>query len=391
MELRARRAKVRRWLEAGLVAAEPEQTTFEALRETAGPATLIAIGKAGPAMCRGAATALGEVKGVCVTTTPAEVPQHVDLVIGDHPVPGDGSFNAGELVLDVARHAEGRLLALISGGGSALCEMPRPGIERGFIQLVNEALLGGGASIGETNLVRRHLSSIKAGGLARAAPVPIETLIVSDVAGGGPEVVASGPTIPVPPAPEAALEVMRRFGISAPDAVELAMRTAPGSAPASAVRVLADGRSAAAAVAAAASSDGFDSSVADGWFRGEVEECLDQFLEDSGPGVNVAAGEPNVVVAGTGQGGRNSHAALLAAGRIAGTRDLFASFATDGVDGRSDGAGGLVDGDTIARGGDPATALATSDSATYLARTGDLIKTGPTGTNVSDLWILWRI
>ncbi|MGD2103362.1 MAG: DUF4147 domain-containing protein [Acidimicrobiia bacterium] len=391
MDLRERRALVKRWLHAGVAAVDPEQLTFEALRGSDGPATVVAIGKAGAAMCRGAARALGEVSGVCVTNAVGDVPDGIRLLIGDHPVPAEGSFEAGDVVLDVAAGAGGRLIALISGGGSALCETPRPGVDRVLIQQVNSTLLDGGASIDDTNLVRRHLSAIKAGGVARAASVPVETLIVSDVVGGGPEVVASGPTIPVSPDPDGAIEIMCRHGINPSEDVESAIRAASDSHEAGPVRVLADGRTAAGAVAEAATSDGFAAGVADGWFRGDVESCLDQFLSRAQPGVLVAAGEPNVTVSGIGTGGRNSHAALLAARRIEGTADVFAAFATDGVDGRSDGAGGLVDGTTISRGGPPTEALGTSDSATYLERIGDLIRTGPTGTNVSDLWLLWRI
>lgn len=391
MDLSTRRDLMRRWLSAGVAAVDPETITFEALRHEQGPATVIAIGKAAAAMSRGAARALEGVTGVCVTNAPGDLPEGMQLIIGDHPVPGEASFDAGRRVLEAVRRADGKLIALISGGGSALCETPRPGIEPSFIQLANEALLDGGASIDDTNLVRRHLSDIKAGGIARAASSPVETLIISDVVGGGPEVVASGPTIPVPPDPDGAIEVMRRHRIPPSASVESAMRSAQVVPDPGPVSVLADGRTAAMAVSDAASSDGFESGVAEGWFRGDVEVSLDRFLADRRPGITVAAGEPNVVVSGPGVGGRNSHAALLAAIRLAGSDDLFAAFATDGVDGRSDGAGGLVDGGTIGRGGDPAGALQSSDSATYLADTGDLLRTGPTGTNVSDLWMLWHV
>jgi hydroxypyruvate reductase len=106
--------------------------------------------------------------------------------------------------------------------------------------------------------------------------------------------------------------------------------------------------------------------------------------------VIVAAGEPDVKVDSPGVGGRNSHAALLAAIDLAGSDAVFASFATDGIDGRSDGAGAIVDGSTLERGGDPEPALARYDSAAYLDAAGDLVRTGPTGTNVADLWVLWR-
>jgi hydroxypyruvate reductase len=126
-----------------------------------------------------------------------------------------------------------------------------------------------------------------------------------------------------------------------------------------------------------------------GWLRGDPGTCLETFLANGGPGVTVAAGEVAVEVTGGGAGGRNTHAALLAAHHL-GPDDLFCAFATDGVDGNSGAAGGIVDGSTIIRGGNPKAALREFDSARYLASTSDLLRCPPTGTNVADLWILWR-
>lgn len=385
-----RRGRVLRWLETSIRSADPEERTAEAI-DPHGSRTVVAVGKAAAAMCRGASRALGEITGVCVTNVPAEVPDGIDLLIGDHPIPGEGSFEAGRRVLETARAAGDGLIALISGGGSALCEHPLPGIDRALIQIANVRLLDGGASIEETNLVRRHLSAIKCGGVARVAAGPVDTYIVSDVGGAGPEVVASGPTIPVPRAPHEARRIMNRYGIPL-DENTWAVVKSPDGEPGKKGRitVLSDGRTAAQAVADAASEDGIGGRLMDGWIEGDVEDALESFLGAAGPGVTVGAGEPNVEVTGDGVGGRNSHAALLAALRIAGTESLFTAFATDGVDGRSDGAGAVVDGTTIDRGGDPTQALRRSDSATYLEGAGDLVRIGPTGTNVSDLWLLWR-
>lgn len=158
----------------------------------------------------------------------------------------------------------------------------------------------------------------------------------------------------------------------------------------SSILVLADGHTAAEGAAGAARATGVGAEVMPGWLRGNVAVELDRFLSSARPGVvTIASGEPEVAVSGDGIGGRNTHAALMAAERISGTGSMFAAFATDGVDGRSEAAGAIVGGDTVARGGDPAPALTASDSATYLEATGDLIVTGPTGTNVSDLWIFW--
>jgi glycerate 2-kinase len=386
------RVALRRWLDIAVTTVDPEALTADALTDPEdGPTVIIAIGKAAAGMCRGAHRALGPVSGVCVTDAPGTVPDGIDLLIGDHPIPGDGSFEAGRRVLEVARSVSGRCVALISGGGSALCEQPVPGVDRSYLQEVNALLLDGGASIEETNLVRRHLSAIKCGGVARAVPGPLETYVVSDVGGAEPGVVASGPTIPTPPHPTAAKSLMRRFDIPIPEAVWNAMNQRLAHAPSSPnVTVLADGKVAAQAVADAAKEDGFQSGISEGWIAGPIETALEKFFARSRPGVTVAVGEPTVNVRGNGAGGRNSHAALLAAARLEGHEGLFASFATDGIDGKTESAGAIVDGTTVDRGGNPEDSLRNFDSASYLGGTGDLIRTGPTGTNVADLWVLLR-
>jgi hydroxypyruvate reductase len=382
---------MRSWLNIAVAAVGPEKLTSDALADRGdGPTVLIAIGKAATAMCLGAARALGEVSGICVTNTPGTVPDGVELLIGDHPIPGDASFEAGRRVLEVARSASGRCVALISGGGSALCEQPLPGVDRSYLQEVNRMLLDGGASIEETNLVRQHLSAIKCGGVARALPGHLETYLISDVGGAEPGLVASGPTIPTTRNPTHATVVMKRFGIPIPASVRSAINMPIPEPLSASVEVLADGRTAAKAVTDAAREKGLESRISEKWIEGPVDTALSEFFAGSGTGVTVAAGEATVNVAGEGVGGRNSHAALLAATRLRGQEGLFASLATDGVDGRSDSAGAIVDGSTIERGGDSERSLANFDSASYLDRTGDLIRMGPTGTNVADLWVLWR-
>jgi glycerate 2-kinase len=392
VDIQTGRDTLRSLLAAALAAVEPERLTWEATSSRpGGPATVIAIGKAAPAMCRGAAAAIGAVTGICVTDHIEAVPVGVELVVGDHPIPGDRSFAAGQAVLDAVTQSSGRLVALISGGGSALCEHPVAGVSPEFLTVVSGLMLDSGASIGEMNLVRRHLSAIKGGGLRVISGRPIETYAISDVCGANPAVIASGPTLPQAVDPEAALAIMERIGIAVPATVARALfeaRPAPeGDAD---ITVLADGHTAAQAMVDEARSLGVDSEVAAGWVTGPVAPAVETFISGDEPGLQVAAGEPEVEVVGRGSGGRNTHAALLAAVAIAGSDSLFAAFATDGVDGNSGSAGAIVDGDTIARGGDPMASLASSDSATYLAKTGDLVVTGPTGTNVSDIWVHWR-
>ncbi|MGH3650909.1 MAG: glycerate kinase type-2 family protein [Acidimicrobiia bacterium] len=387
------RAAIRRLLDAALAAVDPERLTSNALAGTGdGAVTLIAIGKAAPGMCRGAARAVSVVEGLCVTIATAPVPPGVELLLGDHPIPGEASFEAGRRVLETARTARGRTIALISGGGSALCEHPIEGLSESFLRIVHRTLVRGGASIAETNLVRRHLSAIKGGGLAAAAPVPIETYAISDVCGADPSVIASGPTVPQEPDLESALGVMSDHGIEVPPDALAAMRRAAQQplAHLEPVTSLADGHTALEALADTARGDGVETRITVGWIHGPLETALDRFLSDAGSGLTVASGEPEVTVTGEGTGGRNTHAALLAATRLVGGDAVFAAFATDGSDGASGSAGAIVDGTTVQRGGDASSALAGCNSAPYLARTGDLVITGPTGTNVSDLWLLWR-
>ncbi|MGH8873224.1 MAG: DUF4147 domain-containing protein [Acidimicrobiia bacterium] len=378
------------WLEAGLAAVEPQRLTAGSLAHRAGVETVvIAIGKAAPAMARGAASVLRVVGGICVSDHPEPVPDEMTLLIGDHPVPGPASLQAGAAVLDTARAVPSStdVIALISGGGSALCEAPREGVPAGYLSEVTRRLITGGAEIEEINLVRAHLSAIKCGGVTRAAGRPLDTLVISDVAGADPGVVASGPTIPRDHDPEAAARILGRWSIDVPDGIWSAMSAEPPFLPKPAVTLLADGLDAAAAVASAAPSP---SSVCETWLRGELEDCLERFLTVAGPGVTVGAGEVVLDMTDGGTGGRNTHAALLAAEHLAGSADIFCAFATDGVDGSSASAGAVVDGLTIARGGDPTHHRERFDSAGYLGGTSDLLRCAPTGTNVADLWILWR-
>ncbi len=176
-----------------------------------------------------------------------------------------------------------------------------------------------------------------------------------------------------------------------PVSVSDAMARPPGQiAPATRVEVVGDGRKAGAALADAARADGHRARLHPKWLTGDPESALDAFLGAAEGGLTVGAGETAPRVTGGGRGGRNTHAALLAATRISGTDLVFAAFATDGVDGASGAAGAIVDGGTLARGGDATESIARFDSATYLESSDDLLVTGATGTNVADLWLLWR-
>lgn len=377
-------------LETGLDGVDPRRLASGALAARAGePAVVVAIGKAAAGLARGADEVLHVIGGVVVSDHEEPVPSTMRLMLGDHPVPGARSLQAAEALLQIASEVPSdlSLIALVSGGGSSLCELPRPGVTSEYLAMVNRKLVATEAAIGEINLVRGHLSAIKFGGLARAAGRPIDTYVLSDVAGGDPGLVASGPTIPHRPEPETALEVMQRAAVGVPPEVFEAMSETTPSQPEPKVTLLADGFDALRAIARKA---GPEVTIRSEWLSGRLESCLEAFVTRAGTGITIGVGEPSVEVTGDGVGGRNTHAALLAAAMLEGSDDMFGAFATDGVDGRSGSAGAIVDGSTLTRGGDPTPALGKFDSATYLARTSDLLMCGPTGTNVSDIWMLWR-
>lgn len=385
------RKDILRWLRTGLEAVDPTELVAGSLESGHTPVSVIAIGKAAAAMCWGAERALGKVHGICVTSQEETVPDGIEFLIGDHPVPGDASFEAGRRVLEEVEAARGGCIVLVSGGGSSLCEWPRPGVDPSYLQDAHRALLTSGEPIERANLVRSHLSAIKCGGLRRAGTGPFHTLVLSDVAGAGPEVVASGPTLQMPHKPDEAREILCRLGMEVPPAVWQAMNEVHEEpAAANTVEIVGDGLTAASATARESEGDGWKTALASEWLSGDLNAALDRFFDTSQADVCIAAGETCVEPVDGGRGGRNTHAALLAAHRLTGTDAKFAAFATDGVDGSSDAAGALVDGGTIERGGDPGPSLSGFDSASYLARSGDLIVTGPTGTNVADLWILWQ-
>ena len=326
------------------------------------------------------------------------------VLVGGHPLPDDGSLRAGRALLDLAESAgpDDLVLVLISGGGSALAEVPLPGVSLDDLQVVNLALLRSGAPITEVNTVRRHLSALKGGGLgAAAAPARLASLIVSDVVGSPLEAIAGGPTVPDPTSAEEAIRVLADRGIAPPPAVSRVLHASSQTPrrPIGVASVIADGSIAAHAAAGAAADLGVAARVASTTLQGEARRVgaeLAASARDLPPAtMAIYAGETTVTVSGSGIGGRNQELALAAGIALDGYPDaLVASFGTDGVDGPTDAAGGIGDSETIQRGVrlgfDARAALAENDSATYLGATGDQLRCGPTGTNVGDVVVVYR-
>ncbi len=407
-----------------MAAVEPERLVRELLERQpavlpgAGPVRLAAIGKAALAMARGAAAALGErLAGGIAVTVPSgggSAPPGVETVAGGHPVPDEGSVAGGRALVELARglEPEEALLCLVSGGGSALVALPSEGVSLADLQATTDALLRAGATIGELNAVRKHLDRLKGGRLARAAaPAPVLALVLSDVVGDPLDVIASGPVSPDPTTFTEAWAVLERRGVleRVPAAVrdELA-RGARGEREESPkpgdpcfervrVEIVGNNRLAAEAAVAEGARRGYAARLLTTTLTGEARHAGGALaalaLALRPPSCLVAAGETTVTVTGSGRGGRNQELALGAALALDG-RDgvLVASAGTDGIDGPTDAAGAVVDGATVARarelGLDPRRALADNDAYSFFRALGDLIVTGPTGTNVMDVQVV---
>lgn len=388
-------------IDSALDAVDPEAATVRALDDLdfgSGGLTVIALGKAAPAMARGAVAALGEdaVRVVVVTDHHEALPDGAEEMITSHPVPDERSVAAGRRLLEVVAATSYPVLFLISGGGSALVEVPAPGLHLSDLIATYQVMLRANVSIEEANTVRAHLSRIKGGRLAAAARNPMATILISDV-GPRPHLVASGPTLACPTTPSQALDVIHRHRLEVPPAVETALTQAqPGPVLADTpVVIAADGATAAGAAVEAGRARQLPISLHTSSLNGEARTAMRLALTEVPAGeIAVLAGETTVEVRGDGRGGRNQEGALAAVEDLAGSPWSVLTFGTDGIDGPTDAAGAYVDGATRARlrsaGIDVDDALARNDSNPALAAVEALIRTGPTGANVADLWIIDR-
>lgn len=414
LEAAAPEPAVRRQLayEDGVLAAGPHRIPLA----RGARATMIAFGKASAGMARGALGVLGDrvARGLIVhphgLDAGADWPAGIRTIAAAHPVPDEGSLAAGEAVIAMLADADAAdvVLVLISGGGSALLESLQPGITLADLQGITRALQRSGADIVELNTVRRALSRLKGGGLARlAAPAPVVALMLSDVMGDRPEAIASGPTTPSPTGPADALRILEARGVAAAHAgacEALRRITPPAGAPPRAHHVIAgSNRLAAEAAAAAAERLGFRALVMTQYLQGEAREAgrviggIARTARETGhpappPLCLVFGGETTVTVRGAGRGGRSHEVALGAALALDGVARVAAlAFGTDGVDGASDAAGARVTGDTLRRaaaaGLSASAALEANDTDPFFRALGDQVRTGPTGTNVNDLAI----
>jgi glycerate 2-kinase len=415
-----------------LSAADPERSVREALQlterflvvrgvphrlEPTSQLVVIALGKAAASMARGALAVLGGRVTRCVVVPKADgwsdrAFAGCRVIPGAHPVPDARSLEAGQALLDAVRglHSTDLVLALLSGGGSALAEVPRESLALDDLVLTTDELLRAGADIWLLNAVRRRLSAIKGGGLARAAaPARVVNLIVSDVLGNPLPVIASGPTVEPTTIFEDVVGAVQRLGVWAqlPERVR-AILSEPEServvlANVLQTVILADVTVLVRAAAEACQAWGLPSVICGTRYTGEAREfgrfwaALARSVRSdrqpwAPPVALVAGGELTVTVRGGGRGGRNTEMALAAAMSLEDAPGItIASFASDGDDGTSGAAGAVVDATTVAalraQGIDAGRALSENDSATVLDRVDALVRTGLTGTNVNDLYL----
>ena len=368
---RTRRARALELAEAALSAVEPEAATARVLagRTDLSGCTVLAFGKAAVPMARAALACCAPRGGIVLTLQepgldlgPLRVRQ------GAHPIPAADAAQHGAEVLALVQGlgASDVVLCLVSGGGSALLELPRPGIDIEQIRQLTASMLRSGAPIAELNAARSALSALKAGGLARALlPARVVNVVLSDVPGEPLSLVASGPTV-----------------LDDPRVQTLAA---------------ADNQTAVQGVLAAAAERGMLVEPLGRLLEGEartvgrtlMEAAAEALARDPRIDGFVGGGETTVTVRGRGRGGRNGELVLGAASCLG--EHLILSLATDGADGTSGSAGAMLDAALLAGGGGAVDqALADNDSASWLARAGALLSTGLTGTNVADVVIVLR-
>jgi glycerate 2-kinase len=405
------KALLRRLFDAAVRSADPRVVLARHLPEPPrGRCIVVGAGKASALMAQAVEAAWPDVplSGLVVTRDGYAVPtRRIEIVEASHPVPDARSAQAARRMLALVEGltADDLVLALVSGGGSAVMVAPAPGLTLDDKIAVHRALLRSGATIGEMNRVRGALSAIKAGRLAAAAaPARVVTLAISDVPGDRAEEIASGPTVGAPVPRAEALAIVRRYGMMLPPAVT-AFLAAPDEAsvvpPPADVRMIAAPWMALAAAADIAKAEGIATLTLGDAIEGEAREAGTVMagiarsvalrgLPAPAPLLLLSGGETTVTIRDTaGRGGRNTEFLLALALALEGERRVWALAGdTDGIDGSDDAAGAIVGPDTLARaraaGLDPRAVLDGHDSYSLFRAIGDLVVTGPTFTNVND-------
>ncbi|MBL28046.1 MAG: glycerate kinase [Rhodospirillaceae bacterium] len=378
-----------------------------------GRTVVVGAGKAGASMAQAVESLWPEpLDGLVITRYGHGAPtERIKVVEASHPVPDAAGRKAAAEILDLASGLteDDLLLCLISGGGSALLTLPAEGLDLEDKRAVTGALLKCGATISEINCVRKHLSAIKGGRLAAAAaPARIVTLMISDVPGDDPAVIASGPTVPDPTTFADARAVLAKYGIMPPPAIAKRLEAAEDETPKpgdprlarSVLKMVSRPQDALEAAAKVARDAGYAPLILGNAIEGEARDVAlvhagiaRQVIEEgqpiAAPCVLLSGGETTVTVRGDGRGGRNAEFLLSLAVALDGRSGVWAVAGdTDGIDGSEDNAGALLGPDSLERaaaaGLDAKALLAGNDAYTFFSGLGDLHMTGPTLTNVND-------
>ncbi|MHB0868895.1 MAG: glycerate kinase type-2 family protein [Chloroflexota bacterium] len=386
---------------------------------------VVGAGKAGSSMASAVEEVLGDrVAGGIVNVKYGHVAptRRVKIHEAGHPMPDEQGLAGTQEMVALLEGAGPRdlVISVISGGGSALMDLPVEGITLDHMKSLTDAMLRSGATINEINTIRKHLSQVKGGGLARiASPARVVSLILSDVVGNPLDFIASGPTVPDSTSFQDAWRVLEQYGLTdaMPEPIAARLRAGVrGEIPDTLKEgdpvfervqnvVVASNELAAEAAAEKARELGFNTLLLSTFVEGEAREVAKVYAAIARemlaygrplarPACVIAGGETTVTVRGKGKGGRNQEMALSAAIKIAGLEDvMIVPAATDGTDGPTDATGAIADGTTVARaqaaGIDAAEYLANNDAYHFFEKLGDLIKTGPTNTNVNDLTFVY--
>jgi hydroxypyruvate reductase len=402
--------------DAAVAAADPKRVLAAHLPpRPAGRCVVVGCGKSAAVMAAALEEAWPDVplSGVVVTRYGHAVPtRRIAVMEASHPVPDANSEAAARRILAAVGGLgpDDLVLALISGGGSALMALPAEGLTLADKQAMNAALLASGASIGEMNAVRKHLSAIKGGRLAAAAaPARVVTLAISDVPGDDPAVIASGPTVADPTSYADVRALLARYDITPAPGIAARLAAAadetpkPGSLPLGGFHMIATPAMALEAAAATARAAGLtplilgdalegEASAAGTLMAGIARSVRRHAQPLAAPALLLSGGETTVTIGRgpAGRGGRNTEFLLGLAVALGGDAGIWAVAGdTDGIDGTEDAAGAIIAPDTLARaraaGLDPREVLSAHDSFSLFDAIGDLVRTGPTLTNVNDI------